>query len=110
MVEMLEVEERIQPCTTKEIVPQMTEKKHGAVAGAVWYGAHSGLLTVVEDSKPKQFKVAHDWREQVAARQADPAPKAAPLKVLPEVERPIFTVASALANRHPLEQAWAAGR
>lgn len=106
-MEMLRVVERIGPCTCKEIVPHMTVKKHGPVAGACWYGANYGLLTVVPDSKPKQFKVAHDWRDQVAARQVAAASRATPLKQLPEAKRPTFTVASALASRSPLEQAWA---
>ncbi|MDP2369368.1 hypothetical protein [Rhodoferax sp.] len=65
-----------------------------------------GLMTVDTTVYPRLYSAVPGWRETVAARHLEALANQVSQRA-PVIDLPAVTVATALASRSPLEQAWA---
>lgn len=104
------LEELGRPATAAQIRERVPAALQAKTTHACHWGVVYGLMNEECSQRPRLYSLAPGWRERVEARQAlqasdppDPPPDEAH-------SREPVTVARALANRSPLEQAWAGFR
>lgn len=98
-------------CSARDVARFMTDVQLSNVSKYCDRAVGHGLMTVDTTVYPRLYSVVPGWQEVVAARHLEKL--APPLETPAPAEMhaaPVVMVATALANRSPLEQAWAAIR
>lgn len=95
-------------CTARQVARLMTDQELSNVSKYCDRAVQHGLMTVDTTVYPRLYSAVPGWRETVAARHLEAL--ANPAQPAPVADMPAVTVATALASRSPLEQAWALGR
>lgn len=116
LIAALEALDTLGPSTVAQLKNSLPPEAHAKAHLACHWAVNYQLMTEHGTERPRIYSVAPGWRDKVAARQrAAPdrsasEPYSANPDSAPEFKTPAAIVAVALANRHPLEEAWAGFR
>ncbi|MDP1886610.1 hypothetical protein [Polaromonas sp.] len=115
LIAVLEALATSQPATGAQIRERLPLALQAKTSHACYWAVKYELMNEDCTGRPRKYSLAPGWQARVDARQAEaarPAPQPYTVKPAPPPAEQLSaaTVATALANRHPLEEAWAGFR